>query len=239
MDKIKLFCLPYAGGSATLYRQWINMLDNSIELRPVELKGRGSRFNESFYNGFQDAVDDIFEIIKPEIENSQYALFGHSMGSLIVFDLLKKIRSCKCNQPLNVFFSGRYPPHISKNKMLHLLPDEEFKKAIIDWGGTPAEVFEDRMLRETYVPVIRSDFKMIETRGHVPDSEPYNFDITILCGTVDEIVSLDEAAQWKDYTAKECNYFYFEGGHFFINEKTEEVVSAVNKTLLNYTSKLM
>ena len=82
-----LFCLPYAGGSEVAYYKWKKYLHPSIELIPIELKGRGKRFNEIFYESLEEAVDDIFENIKDKIINNDYAIYGHSMGSLLSYEL--------------------------------------------------------------------------------------------------------------------------------------------------------
>lgn len=116
MEKIKLFCIPYAGGSATNYLRWKRYSDSAIEIVPIELKGRGGRSTTAFYENFQEVVDDVYNSIKFELGKSDYALFGHSFGSMIVYEVIKKIRQAKDQDPVHVFFSGCGPPYIRKNK---------------------------------------------------------------------------------------------------------------------------
>ena len=142
--KIKLFCIPYAGGSAVLYSKWKNHLPESIELRPIELAGRGSRIQEPFYLNVREAVDDIYSMIYEEIQSSQYILFGHSMGAMLSYELAQKIKNEGANQPLHLFFSGKTVPHlpVSEEKKYHLLSEEDFKDKIINLGGTPPDFFD-------------------------------------------------------------------------------------------------
>lgn len=235
MSNLKLLCLPYAGGTANIYLPWKRYLNSSIQLIPLELKGRGKRIFEPFYINFQEAVEDVYSIIRSEVDNSRYALYGHSMGSVLVYEVLKKIRENHLPSPINVFFSGRYPPHIEKNYNLHALSDQEFRKVVMGYGGTPREVFDEKELLDLFVPIIRADFKMLEQREHVPDDNRYDFDITVFGGTKDSIVHLEELAQWRKYTHKNCAIYTFNGGHFFINELTEEVVNIVNQILCSYS----
>lgn len=112
MGKLKLFCVPYAGGSSSIYLKWKPLLEWRIEIIPLELRGRGSRFDEPFYENFSDAIQDLYHAIRPQIENERYAFFGHSMGSLMIHDLIQKIEDNNLQSPEHVFFRA-VSPHIS------------------------------------------------------------------------------------------------------------------------------
>lgn len=233
MYKIKLFCLPFAGGSATVYQRWARHLDSSIELCPVELAGRGKRFSELFYDDFDAAVQDLYQTIVRQLNRGEpFAFFGHSMGSLLTYALVHKLKSNGYQEPMHIFFSGRYPPHIMKDRDTHLLPDEEFKKEIFKFGGTSKEIMENPELQSLFLPILRADYKVINTYTHQPQKGKLNCSISILNGTEDfEVInySIDE---WKDYTLGDCQFYQFDGGHFFINDKVKEITELINNTLI-------
>src|SRR4051812_4307985 len=107
MEKIKLFCFPYAGGSATIYNTWKSYCSDNFEIVPMELAGRGRRVNEPLYEDLDDMVIDMLAILRKEIEKiSAYALFGHSLGGLIVYKLTHRIRHLSMLQPMEIFVSG-------------------------------------------------------------------------------------------------------------------------------------
>lgn len=235
MGRIKLFCVPYAGGSSSIYLKWKPLLELKIEIIPLELRGRGSRFDEPFYENFSDAIQDLYDAIRPQIENERFAFFGHSMGSLIIHDLIQKIEDNNFQSPEHVFFSGCIPAHIhdlqSQNKR-NDLSDQQIIEEIMEYGGTASEVFKDEELRNIFFPIIKSDYKMIDTRKHSNNKKKYNFNITILTGDNDDHVSRDKLKEWRDYTNQECNIITFSGGHFFINENTEEIVRLIESELI-------
>ncbi|WP_268906141.1 thioesterase II family protein [Clostridium hydrogenum] len=99
-----LFCLPYAGGSEAIYYKWKDYLSPSIQLIPIELKGRGKRYNETFYETLDEAINDIFKWIKERIMNDDYAIYGHSMGSILAYELYYKVISEKLRKPKHIFF---------------------------------------------------------------------------------------------------------------------------------------
>lgn len=233
MEKIKLICLPYAGGSATVYFKWRKLITETIQIEPVELAGRGKRFKQPFYNDVNEAVDDITKSVYENISNSPYAVFGHSMGSLLAYELVNKLVKLGCREPEHIFFSGRCPPHIVKNgAKLHLLPDEEFKECILGIGGTSKEIFESTELCNIFIPVLKADYKIVEEYVYTPDRD-YRFScpITALSGSDDEGTTFDEMLEWKKYTNNEFNCCQFNGGHFFIHSQMENVLELINKSL--------
>lgn len=231
MENIKLFCLPYAGGSAKVYNKWKTYLAESIELCPVELPGRGRRFGERLHSTLDEAVNDVYALIGSELKGA-YAFFGHSMGTLIIYELLKIISQQRLVDPKHVFLSGRYPPHINRGRQLHALPDDEFIAEVLSLGGTPEELLESKELMDIFIPILRADYRIVENYVYADTSTKWDFDISVLAGKDDAIVSLDDAGQWSRYSNCDCKIYEFEGGHFFINDNLKKVTSIINDTLL-------
>ncbi len=233
MIQFKLFCLPYAGGSSAIFNKWRQHLDRHIEIVPLELSGRGRRIYDPLYNSIDDAVEDLFPVVTPHLDGTPYAIFGHSLGSMISYRLALKLAGSNQPQPAHVFFSGRGAPHVANpdEEMVHQLPEEEFKKEIIQLGGTPREFFDHPELLDVLLPMLRSDFKMAETYETPSQIKPFDYDISVFIGKQEEVTP-EQMFGWKDHTSGICTLYYFEGEHFFINEKTETIVTIINRTLL-------
>lgn len=232
MSKTVLLCFPYAGGSSAAYLSWKRHLSGSIELCPVELAGRGRRINEPLCESIEDVIDDIFPKIKSIIGNSPYALFGHSMGSLLAYETARKIRAHGMKGPVHAFLSGRYPPFVERDTRKHLLPDNEFIQDIAALGGMNKEILKNRELMSLFLPIIRADYKMVELYKHVNDGFRFDCDLTVMNGKYDELVTENEVLRWKECTNKRCSFFEFYGGHFFINEFKERVIEIINEKLI-------
>ncbi len=233
MDQVKLFCLPYAGGSSVVYTNWKKYLHNSIKLCAIELAGRGRRFNIPLYNSLEEAVNDIYDMIKEDIDSGPYAIFGHSMGSILAYELAYKIKDMKHSYPLHIFFSGKCPPEIKKEvEDVHLLPDKEFMDKVFELGGTPEELLENRELIEFFTPILRADFKIIEIYKHIEKKDGLDCDITVLWGKQEKNASINDIAQWQKHTHKSCKIHLFNGGHFFINEFQKDIITIVDSTLI-------
>ncbi len=235
MGRVTVFCFPYAGGSAAVYNRWKAYLSPELVLEPVELAGRGRRMNEDLYGSIDEAVEDVFQQTAGMLNRGPYVLFGHSMGAAIVFGLVHKLQAMGHRMPLHVFFSGRGAPHIRKSneKKYHLMGDALFREEIIQLGGTPAEFFEYPQLLSMYMPVLRNDFRIVETEELVNTILPLNVSISVFLGKDDHLTS-EQCTGWKDHTQKDCVLYYFNGGHFFLQEQTAEVVARVNSITLCY-----
>jgi surfactin synthase thioesterase subunit len=227
-----LFCLPYAGGSESIYFNWKNYLDPSIRLYSIVLKGRGARYNDTFYDSLEDAVEDIFNNIKNMIVEEDYAIYGHSMGSLLAYELYYKINEMGARKPKHIFFSGNKPPNIPRDKdNIHTLPKHEFWNEIIALGGTTEEVLDSNELLEIVLPILKNDFKIIETYRYKEKATKIECNISVLNGKQDSII-LKDLLSWNDHTNRRCRIYDFNGGHFFINDNAKKVTSIINSTLI-------
>lgn len=217
------------------YITWKKLLDSRIQLIPVELAGRGRRINEPLYNNAHEAVNDIYNSICSELDGAPYALFGHSMGTLLTYELLRKIAANIDQEPVHVFFSGRYPPYIEAEvKNTHKLPDKEFLAEVFSLGGTNQEILQNEELMRIFLPVLRSDYKLIETYKHQGNIFKTSCDITLLSGKHDHYMEGNDMSQWQECTTGNCKLFEYHDGHFFINTYRKDVVDLINKTLLSY-----
>jgi len=233
MNEIKLFCLPYAGGSAMVYKKWEKYLNKSIKLCLLELAGRGSRNKEPYYDSMQEAVDNLYSMVEASIDEEKYAIFGHSMGSILSYKLAEKISESSLKDPVHIFFSGRYPPSILKEeRKKHLLPEPEFTQEAIMMGGISEKLLRYEVLLRKAMETLRADYKILETGGYCPQITCLNTDISVLLGNDDELSMLPDMVKWKEYTSRQCNFHLFEGGHFYLHDNVKNIVQIINDTLV-------
>jgi surfactin synthase thioesterase subunit len=233
MSEVKLFCFPFAGGSATVFNQWRQFLQRDIELLPMELAGRGRRIREPHYDSIAEAADDVYSKVVQDLDVVPYALFGHSMGSAIALELAYKIIAQGHKMPIHIFFSGRNAPHMPKDdeKMFHLMSEEQFRTEVVELGGTPKEFFEHPELMEIFLPLLRSDFKINETYAQDKNSiKPLDCNITVMYGKDDDMITSD-MAEWEKYAGRQFKLHALNGGHFYLFDSAEKVVNLIYNTL--------
>lgn len=231
MKKIKLFCLPYAGGTASIYNKWKKSIKKNIEICPIDLPGRGNRFNEPLCQSMNDVVNDIFHRIRNSLDIQPYAFFGYSMGSWISYELIRKALKSGYRPPVHAFFAAKDAPQvISKREKMHLLEHDVFVQRIMKLGGTPEGLFENDELMEIFMEILRTDYKVVETYSHEEKESKINCNISVLYGTEDNYPTEDIEA-WAHITNGECTLSGFDDGHFFINNYSDEIINIINSTL--------
>lgn len=164
-EKITLFCLPFAGGGASAYNQWAKKMQGKVTVCPVQLPGREEQIMEKPYIDMSVMLDDLEEAVR-KVVYGPYALWGHSMGGKIAYELEKRLEAAgytaKC-----LFISGSRVPSIPEPNPIYHLPDEEFKRELGRFEGTPKEVLENQELLDFFLPMLRADLpwmKRIMTR---------------------------------------------------------------------------
>ena len=226
-----LFCLPYAGGSEAMYYGWKKYLSSSIRLEPVELKGRGKRYNEGHYESMDEMVEDVFLNIRDRILYDEYAFFGHSMGALLAFELYYRICAENLRKAAHIFFSGLPAPSVRKiKKKIHTLPDEEFLREVIDMGGTPEELLANKEWLQLVLPLLRSDFTINENYVYVERENKIECGVTVLKGSNEEM-TLEELLAWKSHCVRGFKQYTLTGDHFFINDNAENITRIINSLL--------
>lgn len=234
---MKLFFIPYAGGSANSYYIFKKYIDPKFEVFLVELSGRGRRTNEPFYNNINEATEDIINKIKDNIDDEPYSIFGHSMGGLLIYELLDKIEELGIAYPKHVFISARRAPHLKSlyGKKYYELPDKEFVFELLKLGGVNREFSKNPGLCKIFLPIIRADYKLVEEYIFNKPIRKFKCNMSLFYAIDDIEASRNEVLQWSVYAGKAVEYFEFHGGHFYIFNNVEMISNIINNTLYQYT----
>jgi medium-chain acyl-[acyl-carrier-protein] hydrolase len=227
---LRLFCLPYAGASSLIFRTWVHSLPKSIEICCVELPGRGTQMNSPPFTQMEPLVSAIIPILLPYLDKP-FAIFGHSMGGLLSFELARYLRKEHGKKPVHLFVSASRAPQImSKKAPIHALPEAEFKQELCRLNGTPASVLENSELMQLLIPILRADFAVLETYVYAQE-QPLECPITAFGGFQDEEVSPEELQGWRSQTKNSFQLQMLPGDHFFIQSSQSILLENLAKYL--------
>jgi medium-chain acyl-[acyl-carrier-protein] hydrolase len=222
---LRLVCLPPAGGGASRYRGWPAHLPDDVEVVSVQLPGRESRFNERPIESMEQLVGPLLDGLASYLTRP-FALFGHSMGALLAFELIRRMRPNGL-QPVHLFTSGCRAPHLpSRTPDWHTLPDREFIATIKNLGGIPPELLVDSQFLDIMLPTLRSDCTLAETYVFRPQL-PLNCPVTAFGGLLDEEVFPEDIHAWSQHTMGPFRAHLLPGDHFFVNSALRDVLSLV------------
>jgi medium-chain acyl-[acyl-carrier-protein] hydrolase len=226
-----VFCFPFAGGGATFYRPWAQLAPPSLAICPVQLPGREERLFEQPFDRMQPLVAAAADELLPFLDR-RYALFGHSMGALVAYELAQALRARGAPAPLHLFVSGAPAPHRAAEIVpIFDLPEEPFMAALRRYGGLPDEVLQSRELLDLLLPRLRVDLAVTGTYVW-SDRPPLAFPITAFGGEEDVTVSPDVVKAWREHTVAAFDAHMFPGGHFFLSAAARHVVARITDAIL-------
>lgn len=225
--RLRLFCLPSAGGGAAQYRPWSHLLPHAIEPYAVQLPGRETRLREAPHRRLLPLAEEIGEAIAPYLDRP-FAIFGHSMGALVAFELTRWLRRANGFLPVHVFVSGRRAPQIPElDSTLHHLDDTSFVREIVQrYNGIPKVILEDSELVQLFLPTLRADLEVIETYTYA-EEEPLACALTAFAGITDQRVGRDELEAWRVQTRHAFAVRQFPGDHFYLQNERASLISAI------------
>ncbi|MEO0968084.1 MAG: thioesterase domain-containing protein [Cyanobacteria bacterium J06639_18] len=227
--RLRLFCFPYAGGSAAVFRDWQNYLPPTIQVCPVEFPGRGSRLMETPFEDITSLVEAMVPGIQPLLK-VPFAFFGHSLGALVSFELSCFLRQKYNKVPVHLFVSGRQAPPIPDPSPMHALSEANLVSELHRLGGTPKAVLESSEVIQLLLPMVRADLKIDEIYDY-KTSEPFDFPITVFGGLDDPETTKEGLGAWKEHTIGKFSLQIFPGNHFFINTAQKLVLDSIGTAL--------
>lgn len=230
---MRLFCLPYAGGRGQVFSEWPASLPPDLELYAIEPPGRVLRRRESPIDDMHVLVGRIVDEIEPLLLDKPFALFGHSMGALVAFELIRTLRRTGLPLPQVLVASGCGAPHMPpKGPPAHLYSDPDFVTYLESLGGVPPRLAESLTLQRLLLPSLRADIKLCELY-QVENEPPLEIPIWAIGGSQDQTVPMFKLRGWQEHTSARFELRVLSGGHFFIDTSRELLLAALRRALFD------
>lgn len=232
--RLRLFCLPYAGGGASAFRAWPDELPSTVEFRAVQLPGRETRLREPPFTRLEPLVQQLGDVLAPDLTRP-YAILGYSLGAVVGFELTRLLRRRQLPGPVHLFVAARPAPQLVFNEPpLHLLTDAELVAEVCRrYDGIPQAVRQEPDLLKLLLPVLRADLALLETYHHVRE-EPLVCPISAFGGLEDQAVTPSMIEAWRDQAGGPFTMRMLPGNHFFMNTGRAALLQAVSQDLKPY-----
>jgi surfactin synthase thioesterase subunit len=228
---VRLLCLPYAGAGASVFGGWLRAAPPGLQVCPVQLPGRENRLWEPPFTELAPLVRGLADAAAPLLDRP-LALFGHSMGALLGFELARELRRRAASPPVALFLSAHRAPHLpSRSPTIHHLPDSEFIQEVTRrYQAIPAAVLQDAELMRLLLPGLKADFGVLERYVYAPEA-PLECPLTVFGGEADPTVTGPELEAWRDQTTGPFHVRLFPGDHFFLRTQAQPLLSSILGTL--------
>jgi medium-chain acyl-[acyl-carrier-protein] hydrolase len=229
-----LFCVPHAAGDPGFFRRWCELLAPDIDVCRIALPGREPRRSEPPATRMDRVAGPLLEAMR-EYTAEPYAVFGHSMGAAIGYEVVRRLSAESLGNPVRLFVSGRRAPHTPlRHPPYHQLTDRDLARVLVRLNGTPKEMLDEESFVTGVLPCVRADFELLET--WYPTLEPrLRCAVSAFAGDSDPEVSSGELLAWEQVTAGTFEARLFSGDHFYLKGARPAVLSAIRDALLSDT----
>lgn len=237
---LRLFLLHYAGGSATVFKGWEKYFGADIDVFAIQMPGRDMRFREAPLTDLPKVLEHLVEEITPYMD-LPCVFFGHSMGALIAYELVRKLESKYSEKVVHLVLSALRAPHLPNIRApIYNLPYEEMIEVLKDFSSGADEIFDNREAMQEFMPMLRADFSICDTYEYNPIPKLASR-VTLFSGKEDFDSPIKDTPAWQSLCVQPVSYFEFDGGHFFVNEYESECLNILRniivKELEGYSSK--
>lgn len=228
---LRLFCIPFAGGGASAFYSWGKDLPAEIEICSLQLPGHEERHAEPPFTRLEPLIQEVGAALRPYLD-LPFALFGHSMGALIAFELARYVRKEYHLLPDHLFVSAlRAPQELYQDSHISDLPDKAFLEQVVTrYDAVPEAIKNDPEYMSFLLPTIKADFGMIETYVYRKEP-PLDCPIATFGGSADRAVPLKSLIAWKEQTTRDFSLRLFNGGHFFLREERTLLLELITNLL--------
>jgi medium-chain acyl-[acyl-carrier-protein] hydrolase len=228
--RLRLFCFHHAGGQAEFFNNWADFLYPDIEVLALQLPGRSYRVKEKLFTSFDSLLPVVTKKITPFLKTDKpFAFFGHSLGSLVAFELARRLRHR--NLVWLVVSAMKAPQIRSYLPKLSELPDMDLVEVIRTLAGTPDSVLDNKNLMQAMLPSIKADFQVSESYQYIP-GEPLDIPISAFGGDEDATVNFTELDAWRKQTNQTFSLSRFAGHHFYLEKIEIQLLEKIREKLL-------
>lgn len=232
-DGPTLVCFPHAGGSASAYFTLSAALSASANVLIVQYPGRQDRMDEPAIEDLREMADQAAKALAPWLYRP-LALFGHSMGAALAYEVALRMERGQGHGPVGLIVSGHAAPSIRHDRGIYMMDDKGITEHMVKLAGTPPALLAEKDLLAVLIPVMRADFKAVETYQDLSGSK-VRCPISSYCGEQDTDVPRDGFLRWGEHTTAECTASFFDGGHFYLQSQQPDVVRAISRDLVAFT----
>jgi medium-chain acyl-[acyl-carrier-protein] hydrolase len=234
-DVARVFCFPHAGGGASTFAAWRSLLAPAIDVCAVQYPGREERLSETPFSSMSALIAALLGVF-PREGRTPFALFGHSNGALVAYELAQALRRERAPEPSALIVSGCRSPELPRRRSpMHALPEAAFRAALGDLGGTAAELLANGPYMDLVSPGIRADFALHETYVWMTQS-PLDVPVLALAGTHDPLARTEEIEGWRGHTRGAFELRRVPGGHLFIRDSRAAAIPLIRDFLVRHVA---
>ena len=228
---LRLFCFPYAGGGAVMYRDWHASMPAHVEVNALEFPGHLSRRREPLIRDMNELVQEVTNAIEPLLDRP-FAFFGYSLGAIVAFNTARAIRKRRGMQPTSLMVGAARGPQLSRT----LTPIAHEPRAVFvrelerRYGAIDPIIKAEPELLEVVLEITRADLAVLESHTYQEETR-LDCPLLVVAGKQDTTIDAVTLEAWREHTTQTFSSHWLPGGHFFIRDAGRELIALASAAL--------
>ena len=225
----RLFIFPHAGGSAQDYVPFANAFSSDIKRLAVQYPGRGGNHDLASFKSIPHLAERVCEMLSPlDQSDGRVAFFGHSMGSLVAFDVARRLEAA--GNPISALFVSACgaPGRIGYEDIPG--SDRGLLNAVSEMTGADPQFLENEEFAAKILPTLRG-LKAIADYDCPPEAT-LSCPIFAFLADNDEIATYQKVLPWSERTTAQFSARVFAGHHFYLHDHLPELVNDIQDKML-------
>jgi surfactin synthase thioesterase subunit len=226
----RLYIFPHTGGSADFYVPFARAFTGGTKCVAVQYPGKRAGKDLSRYTSIPDLADRLCTMLKPaDAPAGQVAFFGHSMGSLLAFEVALGFEQAG-NPIAALFVSASAAPGRMRQRADLKGSDLELLSLVSDVTGANPEFLNNDQFAATILPTLRG-LKAIASYDSPPEAK-VSCPVYALMADNDELGTADLMTPWRERTTSDFEITVFPGDHFYIDTNLPQLAQWVEERVL-------
>ncbi|ACB53109.1 polyketide synthase [Crocosphaera subtropica ATCC 51142] len=215
----RLFCLHHLGGNASLFQKWSSELEPKVEVVPLQILRKSQNINQTNENQFHLLIEAMEKVLAPYLDKP-FAIYGHSMGAIMAFELAQKLSQTQGKLLQHLFVSSSFSPQ----KINRVLKENQLSlEEILNVSEIPEEIRQDSSMMEEITSIFQVDLQLLKSYVYTKNS-PLNCPISTFGGKGDPLIKQEDLLPWADHTHIGFRFMMFPGNHMFLMGKSHKLL---------------
>jgi medium-chain acyl-[acyl-carrier-protein] hydrolase len=214
--RVRLVCFSHAGATGAAFASWPDGLSGEIEVGAVRKPPLAD------YRELTEVLTGAVLAYVSQAPHVPYALFGHSLGSLLAFGVARLLQERQAAQPCCLLCASATAPQLPVTISLSSSPQDwtitELAAYLRHAGGTAETVLGNASYLRRLLPRMQVDLAVRASYTYTPEP-PLAYPLAVFGGRHDAGISTAELAAWGEQTSAHFSLYRFPGRHFFLHER--------------------
>ncbi|MCB4208799.1 thioesterase II family protein [Arthrobacter sp. UM1] len=227
-DGNRIVLFPFAGGNASSFFRFSELLAEEYDVWVVQYPGRLDRWDDTLPESVAALAREVVDAVDWS-DSRPVSFFGHSMGAVVAFEATR-MAELRGFGVASLVASASAPPQMAGERVARHLDDLASVRALEQLADLPSGALEGDATRDFLLKPLRADCRILSDY-RPDDGVSVSANLLLAGGSADEDLEVSSLMGWSRLTRGTVTVKVFEGDHFYLWKNLASLVSWLGREL--------